>query len=538
MRTLFILAAAIAGLSGWCSRAWADDCASLAAVAIEPARIGLPTAGAFVETAAAVVPNDGNGYCLVEGRIRPVDPAAPDIVFHLALPQTWNERVMMLGGFGFDGVVPDVAGSSFNAAGPPALSRGYAVFASDGGHQAVGDREKDLTFMQNDEAYRNYIGDALKKTRDAAVVLIERRYGRQPRWSYFVGASKGGGEALEVAGRWPADWDGILALAPGHDLTTTLMGMQTLTRALAEPGGHLNPVSQVRLHQAALEACDDLDGLKDGLISNVAGCRSQFDPATARVDGRALRCADGRDLDDLCLSDNQIAALRAIDGETSFDFAEDSAVFPGFNVMTADLRGMPNTPLAVSSLGDVPPAFPMAKDAARPAELADGFIRFAVTGDPARNSLTLDPSASGADRARLQALHEIDKVADDLRGYAARGGRLVIVHGEDDLLISARSSTQYVQAVKASLGEPATGSMLRYALIPGFGHGVGPSFQVAWDQIAMLEAWVEQDVDPTGSVVVTDVLRNRTRPLCPYPAWARYVQGDPDVAASFICAID
>jgi feruloyl esterase len=84
------------------------------------------------------------------------------------------------------------------------LARGYATFASDSGHQANALGSEDGSFGVNDEAVRNFSGDALKKTRDTAVYLVNARYAvGGPKRSYFAGGSSGGREALAVVQRWP-----------------------------------------------------------------------------------------------------------------------------------------------------------------------------------------------------------------------------------------------------------------------------------------------------------------------------------------------
>ena len=158
-------------------------CDQLTGTAIPAASIGLPTAGAVV-TAASGVAAAGTGakaipeYCLVTGTIAPVDTTAPNITFRVALPTIWNSKVVMFGGGGFNGSIPNVAGNV--PAGPTdqlvPLGRGYATFASDSGHQANALGSLDGSFGLNDEAVRNFSGDALKKTRDAAVFLIKARY--------------------------------------------------------------------------------------------------------------------------------------------------------------------------------------------------------------------------------------------------------------------------------------------------------------------------------------------------------------------------
>jgi hypothetical protein len=155
-------------------------CEQLQGLAIPASAIGLPTSGASVTSAKTVAPG-GTGaaalpeYCEVAGKIAPVDATAPDIRFALALPTAWNRKVVMLGGGGFNGTVPNVKGNVPNG---PAdkltpLGRGYATFASDSGHQANALGSQDGLFGLNDEAVRNFGGDALKKTHDAALAVIK-----------------------------------------------------------------------------------------------------------------------------------------------------------------------------------------------------------------------------------------------------------------------------------------------------------------------------------------------------------------------------
>ena len=119
------------------------SCAALAGMAIPASAIGLPTTGGAV-ISATVVPAAGAGaalvaeYCRVNARISPVDPPAPDILFRVALPTGWNQKALMYGGGGFDGSIPNVTGNVPAGATdkPLPVTRGYAGFGSDSGHQA------------------------------------------------------------------------------------------------------------------------------------------------------------------------------------------------------------------------------------------------------------------------------------------------------------------------------------------------------------------------------------------------------------------
>src|SRR5205814_880031 len=162
------------------------------------------------------------GYCKVLGSIAAVDRTAPAIQFELDLPTIWNRKLLMLGGGGFNGTVPNTAGNV--PAGPydrpVPLARGYAVVRSDSGHQASKTPQAplkpgmDASFALNGEALRNYTGEALKKTHDAALYLIRMRYGVRPAKAYFAGGSTGGREACEVGQRWPDEWNGSIACYP------------------------------------------------------------------------------------------------------------------------------------------------------------------------------------------------------------------------------------------------------------------------------------------------------------------------------------
>jgi feruloyl esterase len=186
-------------------------CAGLVQLKIPASVMSLPTTGGRVESAAvmtSVVSGQTVQYCQVDADIFPVDPAAPDIKMRVALPYGWNRKAMMFGGGGFNGTIPDLTENvPFGPTDQPApLARRYATFASDSGHQQrpTAVPSLDGSFGVNDEAVNNFAaGDALKKTRDASLFLIQRAYRAKPAEVYFAGGSTGGREALVVAQRWP-----------------------------------------------------------------------------------------------------------------------------------------------------------------------------------------------------------------------------------------------------------------------------------------------------------------------------------------------
>ncbi|MFP3614704.1 tannase/feruloyl esterase family alpha/beta hydrolase [Paraburkholderia sp. SIMBA_050] len=527
-------------------------CADLSGMTIAPASIGLPTTGATV-TAATPVAAAGSGatatpdYCKVSAAISPVDPAAPKIMMQIALPSTWNHKVMMFGGGGYDGTIPDVAGNV--PAGPTAeatpLGRGYATFGSDSGHQANVLASQDGSFGINNEAVNNFSGDALKKTRDVAIAIINARYAvNGPTKAYFAGGSSGGREALEVAQKWPQDWDGVIALYPAGAAASLDLQFGRITRALAQPGAYPNAAKRKVLYDASIQACDMLDGVADGLVSNMKACNATFNPTTATVNGRPLRCAGGADTGDTCLSDAQIAAFNTINTSITFNYtlASGETQYPGFNTWGTDF-GIPNASpfqVAVSflSLNSAQPASPMPNAAPYGSVFWDQWVRFFVTRDPNFNSLTLDPQNPGAYQARISALTGLQDVnKTDLTAFQSKGGKVLIAHGTSDALVSTRATEQYVDRVRSTMGVARADTFLRYYEIPGYGHVASTVFNASWDSLTTLENWAERGVTPPPQVVSDTIgVPGRTRPLCQYPTWPKYAgSGDVNMASNFAC---
>lgn len=528
-------------------------CAQLAGMAVPASAIGLQTTGATV-TAATTVAASGTGvtatpeYCQVDGTIAPVDQTAPKITFRVAMPTQWNSKVVMFGGGGYDGTVPSVTGNV--PAGPttqPApLARGYAVFSSDSGHQAGALGSRDGSFGTNDEAVANFSGDALKKTRDTAVYLLSKRYAvDKPKRAYFAGGSSGGREALAVVQRWPQDWDGIIALYPAWNAATLDLQFGRITRALAQPGAYPSQLKRKALLDSATATCDALDGVADGLISNIPACNATFDPSTAMLNGAPLRCPGGADTGLSCLSDAQINALKVYATPITFAYplASGETQYPGFNVWGADL-GVVNTAPAQATvtalaLNLLQPTNPMPTTAPYFSVFWDQWIRYFVARDPNVNSLNVDPQNPGAYQARISALTaEQDVNKTDLSAFNKKGGKILMAHGMSDALVSTQSTEQYYVRLQQTMGASTVANFVRYYEIPGYGHSISTIFNASWDSLTTLENWVERGATPPAQTVAdTAGVPGRTRPLCEYPTFPRYNgSGNVNVASSFTCA--
>ncbi|MBA2590611.1 MAG: tannase/feruloyl esterase family alpha/beta hydrolase [Alphaproteobacteria bacterium] len=512
MRTLPI---AILGLLLSSAPALAFDCTALTGTAVPKSAIGLPTSGAVVASASLVTDPRNGTYCKLTGGIKPVDTSAPDILFQVNLPEHWNGKALQFGGGGLNGTVVTGERSVFpDPAVPMPLSQGYVTFGSDSGHKGTG---ADGSFGLNAEALNNYLGAHLKKTHDLAMALIQRVYHARPRRSYFMGSSTGGREALLAAERRPGDYDGIISVHPAFDLQ--LLGAANMSAArviFGQPGAWIPPAKLSHISVKVLEACDGLDGLKDGVIGNVKACDTAFDPAS-------LRCAGGADMGVECLSDAQMASLRLAATPRK----------PG--VMLSGMDTLAPYPLLES---DIPPSGTIF---GRTADIHDSFLgalgssaaRFIVMQDANYDTTAYDPAQHAG---RLQQLSKEGDVIGALVPFAKRGGKLLLMHGTSDMLIPPGNSVVLYERLQAAHGTKLP-QFARFYMAPGFGHGNG-NFRLGWDALGVLDAWVTKGKAP-GPQIITDTntaTLGRKRPLCEYPAWPKYNgSGDAIQASSFSC---
>ncbi len=497
--------------------------------------IGLPTGGAYVRSAK--LENDKRGeYCKVLGRVRPVDPGAQEIRFEVNLPTQWNRKAVQFGGGAFDGWLAATNGLKRTvvsvATEPGPLERGYATFGGDSGHHKSYFPLPDVLnvvnarFAKNLEERRNFAQDGVKKTHDAAVAVMERRYGKRPERMFFLGGSTGGREAYFAAQRWPEDYDGVLGTYAGWDQVQLDLQYIRVSQAMYAKGGFLPGAKTKLLARAVMDKCDALDGVKDGLISDVDGCH--FDPAT-------LLCAAGRKGKD-CLTPGELKTVEtfATEQRTAEPLWHGVQTMPGFNVLAgADLTGS----MGLLHHAEHPPKILLNSFYY---VVGDQVLRFFLTGDDHFNALTFDTTTGGKYAAELLPQSKASDASDaDLSRFAARGGKFLMLHGTADATIPTNASVLYYRMLQKTMGQTAMDGFMRFYLVPGFGHGRG-AFDAGFDALGVLDRCVETGAAPRDLVVVDNNKGSggRTRPLCVYPEWPKYMgSGDVNAAGSFRCAV-
>jgi hypothetical protein len=516
----FVLLAAGTLLPAGGAHAAVQDCASLDGLTIPAQAIGLRTGGAVVTSSAEA--STPVAHCEANGRIDPVDPTAPPINFRVNLPVDWNRKAFQFGGGGFNGSVVTATGSAPSA--PPGtpgpLARGYTTMGSDSGHSGG-----NASFALNREALINFGYAQMKKTKDVATALMRAYYGRGPGRVYFAGSSQGGREALTVAQRFPRDYDGVISRVPVLNFTALqLAGNRMGALTLDAVGGWMNAAKQSLLTNATFAACDAGDGLADGIISRYEDCR--FDPAM-------LRCEGGADSGDLCLSDAQIAAVRTLHSPLRFGYPLANGVrfYPGWPT------GHEAASWSFWVMGSAPPPAVQPPGPAPGGAAIINFgaqtIRYFIAQDPNLQTYDFDHNSPRWQRRIQEVSAIVDSTDPRLDAFRRHGGKVIIQEHFGDYAQSPFAGVQYYRSLVRTLGKRRTNRFVRLYVSPGADHGGGgaPS-QVDW--VAALEDWVERGTAPRD-LVQTQPDPPRSRPICRYPAWPRYVGGDPDQAPSFTC---
>jgi feruloyl esterase len=480
-----------------------------------------PPAGPPGAGAPPVLPE----HCLVRGTIDRRTGAggrAFGIGFELRLPVQWSGRFLFQGGGGLDGQVGAAVGNIANSAGPPALARGFAVVSTDSGHTGP---IIDASFGLDQQARTDYAYNALDKVTHAAKRILASFYGAEPQYSYFLGCSNGGRQALMASQRLPLEFDGIVAGDPAMRFSRLGLGevwnMQVLARIAPRDGagrpiysGAFSEGDLQLVKRAVLGKCDALDGLADGLINDWKSC--SFHP-------RELTCTGAKN--DSCLSSGQVDALddlmqgpRSGTGEHVYGpFTYDTGI------ASPAWRGM--------RLGTSPTGEPNSADSS----LGLGQFRFLQLTPPDPQWDPLAPYTVDEMLERIRYQGGIGDADNPLLSTFALKGKMIVYNGMSDQGMATRAILDWYEKMIAATGEPGR-QAVRFFAVPGMLHCGGGE---ATDQFEMLDAitgWVEQGKAPERILATGRSLPGVSRPLCPYPKVARYRGGDASSAESFECA--
>ncbi len=523
----------------------ARTCAGMAGTTVAAGQIGLASGSATVSSAvlvpAVTTSPSFSEYCKVQGSIAPLSAGADPIRFQLNLPTTWNGKAVMVGGGGFNGTLVDAVAALRDAAPGQAqpITQGFATFGTDSGHDGTAYGATDpAKFALNDEMLLNFAHQSYKKVKDVAHVLMRQYYRRAPSRQYFYGGSEGGREGLTMAQRYPQDFDGIVSVVPVIQWTGLFNGF--VNYQLPQFAGGAINASKVRvLANYVNTACDALDNSADGVVSNYLACPS-------RVDLQTLRCPGGKDTGDTCLSDAQLAVLKASYGPTvmPFPLANGLTTYPGRLYGGEIQLGGEGVGRWVTT-GKAPNLPPTAADA-RGVIYGSSYARYVIAKNAAFDIRTWNAANFKSRVQEVSAL--MDSTNPDLAAFRARGGKLIIRENAGDWAQSPVAGIQYYRSVVDKLTQPVVDEFVRLYVSPASNHGgtaasltTGTEIPTNHDLLTTLDNWVTGGSAPADALVQ---VRNApaapfatlaTRPMCRYPNHPAYLSGDVTKAESYRC---
>jgi|RhiMethySRZTD1v2_1073278.scaffolds.fasta_scaffold01724_12 tannase/feruloyl esterase len=467
------------------------------------------TAAEIVTAGAAQPGRSGRGgpaaplpaYCRVAATLTP--SADSHIEMELWLPsENWNGKFLAVGNGGWAGNIQFDA----MAAG---LRRGYAVASNDTGHKggsaefAIGHPEKLIDF-----GYR-----AMHEMAVQSKKLVQAFYNRAAQLSYYQGCSTGGRQGMMEAQKYPDDFDAIIAGAPVYNMVHLNVSQVSLQVDMLKNASRLvSPEKRTLFANAVVAACDQRDGVKDGIVSEPRACR--FDPAV-------LACQAGDSPD--CLTAPQVENAKS--AWASVKTKDGALVYPGRSPGFESGWRIP-TPDS--------PLNPLFTD----------MVRYVGRQDPKWDPMTFNLETDLALAMKNAAF--VEATNPDLSKFKARGGKLLLYHGWADPGPAPENTINYYEAVHKKLGGKQD-DWMRLFLMPGVGHcggGVGPDQA---DFLGALERWREKGEAPAQIVATRPAGRGApppaasapatmSRPLCPFPQVARHKgSGSTDEAANFAC---
>lgn len=461
-------------------------------------------------------------YCNVQVKVTP--PQA-DISINVGvyLPTDWKQRFVGFGGGGYSVGNPAEACSE-----PPpfqydtcALQHGFATAATDGGVSGPGDFALKRDGTLNKEAIQSFGHRGIHQMTVTAKQVIAEYYSVGPKYSYFVGESTGGRQAIMEAQRYPADYQGILAGSPAINWTRFIPAEMWPQVVMTAANVKIDETTFDAVNRAVMSSCDEIDGLKDAIISAWQSCKF-----------------DAKSLVGSILTIGQADAINKIwEGPRG---ADGSFLYFGLG------RGSPFSLVA----------------GAEPFSISNAWFAYWLTKNPNFDFKTLTYesfedffSQSVAEFGDVLATDNVD-----LSGFRNAGGKLIVFHGTNDEVIWPEGVIDYYNRLTQKMGGVGpTTSFARLFILPGFGHGTPlggmvdagyRSFSpVAGGMWQGLVDWVERGTAPTEFLGVktggnkSGLVDMRgpvisTRPLCMYPQVARYKGPSFDAlaASSFVCS--
>ncbi|KAI8955150.1 Tannase/feruloyl esterase [Xylaria longipes] len=448
-----------------------------------------------------------------------------DIYVEAWLPtNSWNERFQAVGGGGW------VAGRFYLSyvAMQGALADGYATITTDAGLGSAMDASPWAQISPGNVNLYNLQNLASVSLNDQAIIgkqLVKSYYGKGPRYSYWNGCSQGGRQGMILAQRYPDAYDGIAAGAPAIYWTEFVPSTTWPQQVLSMLNDYPYNCETDALTAAAITACDELDQVKDGIISRPEECLARFDPF--RLVGMPISCAQTNGT----IRITNAAAVLVNETWHGPRAADGTKLWHGLNP-GADITGDAPTSYAPGVAATNCTGTTCVGTSNILGQWTQLFV--SKTSNLDVSNLTHEEWDNLFHSSSQQYRSLVGSADPDLRVFSKNGGKILSFHGVQDSIIPLGGSQQYYNAV-ASIS-PDIHNFYRLFEVPGLGHCFGGRSQQPSNLFEQLRLWVEDGKAPeTSPINVTDVTGSQvlgSRVLCPYPQRQQFIKGCNDTASA------
>lgn len=497
----------------------ACNTAALSQVKLTNATFGVATpvaAGSYTPSGSTTALTNLPGFCRITGTATPTSDSI--INFEVWIPTAWNGKVVVSGNGGYS---PQLNYGDMAYA----LRQGYATVGGDTGHQSA-DPNQMFWGVGHPEKISDWGSRSINAITTPAKAIITEMQAKAPTRAYYYGCSTGGHQGYAEMQRYPEDFDGVIAGAPGNNrirLNVEFLHRFQANRAPLTNGPVILTAAKATLvTNAAIAACDSLDGVTDGVMEDPRSCTAD------RFNVESLLCQGGDAAN--CLTAEQVAVVKKIYAGPKNPRTNEQ-LYPG--LVVGSESGWP---------GYWGTSEPVRAD----------FWRLWTFDNPQWNWWTFDfdRDVTFAD-AKLGS--RVDQINPDIGAFKARGGKAIVYQGWQDPVVNPVDTIAYYEKVKALQGSQAeTDKFFRLFMVPGMGHcsggagatnfgnqgGASPVVDAKRDVLTALDNWVENGIAPDSIVAsrVQNGTTSRTRPLCAYPKKAVYKgTGSTDDATNFVC---
>lgn len=470
---------------------------------------------------ASIVTSETNAevqYAEVFGYIYPVDPEAPNIEWKVLLPMKWNGRSLQLGGGANNGSIPNLSKASMSSIIP--VDAGYIVYGDDSGHQS--ENAMDASFAQNSESLANYTRLHLIKAHYVMLYLAKEFYGNEPVFNYFAGCSTGGREAMECATTYGKYYDGVFCSEPASNYVLIRMWGAILSQAVYQSYDAVNyPYSDGFIDEDTVKAIqtdaialyDGLDGVEDGIISNVYAARANRDSFIKSITEKYN------------LTEAQLKTIDVYENGFVLDYSMPNGMnaYHGYAALEGGLMDLGPDPVPREPLDT--------KYNVHHGDRADGVFKYFITKDPTWKLIDHDyfhPDESLYNML-MEASKEYDANSPDFDDFLSHNGKLIFFAGWNDMSMSPWQLIQQYKGYVAKYGQDKVDDYCKFYLMPSVTHGAG----ISMDYLAWLDKWCSTNEYPTEALYGTLKLTGGQMPMAQFPGWVKYESGDPLLGTSY-----